>query len=175
MSETPDLSPETAAGALPTKRKPGRPRKATTASPAPESPRQEKVIDFGFETVTTASAIEDMETPIEGKNGVESPVEDGFGLARAVGENANDLVFDEAELENPAMDFGIEPAHEEKTPDEPEPTASGDVKIPLLVRELYVEALRDEAETQGISFQEYVQRLMDWWVENEFATIGARR
>jgi len=167
MAETLDFAVEDAPVAPPKKNKGGRPRK----HPLPPVAPPVDLPDFVIESGTAVSAVADMETQIEGKNGVEMAPEDGFGLARAVGENPNDLVLDEIELENPGVEFAIEHARHEETPAEEEPMPSGDVKIPLLVRELYVEALRDEAENQGITFTHYVQRLLDWWVENEFCAI----
>ena len=181
----------------PVKRKPGRPRKI--------QPLETPVVP---DSVTTLSTTADIDAE-------SVAMESGFGMARSVGENANDLVSEQgsvdSEQKNPAVQeplpenaeqfFEVE---EPAQPDEPSvfpsgdifpsygdqqsaeivsdvetpdglALASGDLEIPLLVRELYVEALRDEAEVQGGSLRAHVQSLLDWWIENEFSAITAGR
>ena len=46
--------------------------------------------------------------------------------------------------------------------------AAGDQRMNLLIREAYVEVLAQEAAIQGRSPEEYLQGLLDFWVEQEF-------
>lgn len=201
----------------PTKRKPGRPRKIQPLEPTSSDPNPLSVRD----SVTTLSAATDIDAE-------SLAMESGFGMARSVGESANDLKSEQgivdsgqknptedAEPGSPAADFSggdgeeffeveepvlnaaifppddfippsgdiypsygnqslpIPPADTETPVGSLQP--SGDLEIPLLVRELYVEALRDEAGVQGVSLRAHVQSLLDWWIENEFSITPANQ
>ena len=109
--------------------------------------------------------------------------EDGFGLARTVVENPNDL----AEPENSEIEF--EPpteklllaareakeherrAEQMRKASDGDLLASGDVELKLVVREQYASALQDVAHERGQSLNQAVQELLDWWVEQEYTTI----
>lgn len=187
----------------PAKRKPGRPRKIQPLVPTSSDPNPLSVRD----SVTTLSAATDIDAE-------SLAMESGFGMARSVGESANDLKSEQGivdsgqknpaedaeeffEVEEPVLNVAIFPPDDFIPPSGdiypdygnqslPAPPAaaeipvgslqpSGDLEIPLLVRELYVEALRDEAGVQGVSLRAHVQTLLDWWIENEFSALTAGR
>jgi hypothetical protein len=50
----------------------------------------------------------------------------------------------------------------------------GDTAVTLVVRELYKDAMRAEAAAQHKNLRDYMQGLLDWWVEQEYASLQGR-
>lgn len=164
------------------KRSPGRPRK--------NAPHVSAVV---HENETNASASVDNEAAKEGEKSAFVVEEVLLGDHHRVGEKANDLATEKAApsddkeiAENnyaaPPGVFFIEsdddpceddnlacvPSQEVLVRDE-----GGDLPVVLKIREAYVEALAAEAKVQGVMLDVHLQRLLDWWIENEFVKAAS--
>lgn len=87
--------------------------------------------------------------------------EEGLGLARSLGDNVKDLASP-LETIQVILDKQLVTL-----------LPNGDARILLDIREGYVQALLGEAASVKKTLAEYVQEMLDWWLENEF-TVAKR-
>ncbi len=60
------------------------------------------------------------------------------------------------------------------TPDVVELIPSGDLRVPVLLRESYVEAVQQLADENKQTVTAWLQERVDFWMENEFSFIAAQ-
>lgn len=155
---------------IPPKRRRGRPLK--------HAPLPEIIPEVAAVTAELTEPLPEVDsTPLADTS------EDGFGLARTVVENPNDLAGpekSEIDFAPPLEKFLLAAreakerarrAEQDRDASDGDVLPSGDVELKLVIREQYAQAMQDMAAERSQSLNQAMQEMLDWWVEQEFATI----